>query len=596
MKLTLLIFSFCLSIICLAQSGAPVSGFGTNGKVITPVGSGNDRAFDLGVQVDGKVVVLGYTESGTDRHIALVRYTNNGMLDNSFGTGGMVTTAFVGSLNHFPEVEIQADGKIIVAGQVQSSTSTDFLLVRYNSDGTLDNTFGTNGIVITPVGSAADGATDILIQPDGKVVAAGRGFFSNNDFTFVRYNTNGTLDNSFDGDGIASVSIGVASDELQAIAIQPDGKIVATGYSSITVGMSTTIDVVVVRLNADGSLDNTFDGDGKLTTQVGTTNDHAYDIVIQSDGKIVIVGNTVGFSNTDLMLLRYNSNGSLDNSFDGDGKLVIDISTQDDFRSISLQNDGKIIVGGDVLNGSEQDFAAVRINTDGSLDNSFDGDGRAFLPISNSDNKAWGMALTTGRIYIAGHTAMNGTEDFVIAALNNDASPLPLRLLSFTGSANAGEAKLEWRLSGDLHGSTISLQKSLDGQNFLTVKDQATASSVTVFIDRNFTGSKNYYRLKITEKDGSVTYSNILMLRTAADQSLKVYPNPAKGSLFVQISSAGRSDIRLINPSGTLVKSHIINSVPNSTHMIDISGLQKGLYILTINAAERVITQSVMVE
>ena len=600
---SILLFLFTLiSLVCLSQPGSTVTGFGSNGKVITPVSSGTDHMLGLAVQPDGKIIAVGVTASGSENHLALIRYNTDGSLDNTFGASGIVTTAFAGSNNSFAELVLQPDGKIIVAGHTQSSTSTDFLLLRFLPNGTLDNTFDGDGIVITPAGTAGDYAVDVALQPDGKIVAGGRGFFSNIDFAIVRYNTDGSLDNTFDSDGIAYVTIGIAADDLQAIAIQPDGKIVAVGYSSITEGMSTSIDVVVVRLNADGMLDNSFSGDGKLTTAVGTSNDNAYDVAIQPDGKIVLVGSTAGFLNYDIMLIRYNADGSLDNSFDSDGKLVIDLTTQDHFRNIALQNDGKIVVSGDVGPDiiQDQQFAVVRINSNGTLDNSFGSNGSATMSVSSiSANKAGAMAVTNDRIYVGGYTAANGNDDFVITAFNNNASALSVKLLAFNGSQSNGTAILDWKISGDLYGSTIELQKANDGKEFNTITQYSINNSATesgyTYDDNNFAGVA-YYRLRILEKTGTVIYSKVLILGKPNAVALSIYPNPAKGNIFLRTSSEGKLDVRLMNSSGKQMKAFAIQALPNSVNMLDVSGISKGMYILVIHSIGGITTLPVILE
>lgn len=182
--------------------------------------------------------------------------------------------------------------------------------------GDLDSSFGTSGIVITTIPDATlNEATDIIVQPDGKMVVSafangGSGF----DVVLARYNPNGTLDTSFSGDGIATTPFGNEFELARAIARQPDGKILAAGR----VGASPSR-FLVLRYNADGTLDTTFDDDGIVATTV-LQNADAQSIAIQSDGKIVVAGNAVNSSNEDFFaVVRYNSDGSFDNSFNGTG-------------------------------------------------------------------------------------------------------------------------------------------------------------------------------------------------------------------------------------------------------------------------------------
>jgi uncharacterized delta-60 repeat protein len=250
----------------------------------------------------------------------------------------------------------------------------------YSQPGSLDLSFGSNGKVVTAIGSGYDYGYSAAIQSDGKIVVAGYRYNgSNDDFALVRYNADGSLDNTFDSDGKVTTAIGSGSEEGFSVAIQIDGKIVVAGYSY----NGLNHDFALVRYNADGSPDNTFDSDGKVTTAIGSGNDIAYSVAIQSDGKIVVAGESPNGSDDDFALVRYNTDGSLDNTFDSDGKVTTAIgSSTDDGQSVAIQSDGKILVAGYSYNGSNGDFALVRYNADGSLDNTFDSDGKGNVQLT----------------------------------------------------------------------------------------------------------------------------------------------------------------------------------------------------------------------
>jgi uncharacterized delta-60 repeat protein len=222
--------------------------FGTNGKVTTSIGSGSvyDYAYALGIQPVGmsdvKIVVAGYSSNGSKYNFALVMYNTDGSLDTGFGAAltGIVTTSIGSSYDAAHALGIQSDGtsdfKIVVAGSSANGSKYNFALVRYNKDGSLDTTFGNNGIVTTPIGSNFDAAYALGIQPaDGSIVAAGySGNGSNYDFALVKYNTNGSLDTGFGAGGIVTTPIGNDDDKAFALGIQPaDGRIVVAGYSLI---------------------------------------------------------------------------------------------------------------------------------------------------------------------------------------------------------------------------------------------------------------------------------------------------------------------------------------------------------------------------
>ncbi|MCP4382263.1 MAG: hypothetical protein GY798_12765, partial [Hyphomicrobiales bacterium] len=248
----------------------------------------------------------------------------------------------------------------------------DFALVRYDTDGSLDTTFGGgDGTLTTAVGSGSDTGCSATVQSEGKILVAGLSHNgSDNDFALTRYNADGSLDTSLDGDGMLTTAIGSGNDVGYSVTVQDDGKILVAG-SSATGGSDN--DFALIRYNADGSLDTSFDGDGMVTTNFGLTGDYGYSVTVQSDGRILVAGNSHNGSDRDFALTRYNTDGSLDTSFDTDGKLTTDFGSGDDNGvSVTVQSDGKILAAGYSWNGSNYDFALTRYNADGSLDTSFD--------------------------------------------------------------------------------------------------------------------------------------------------------------------------------------------------------------------------------
>ncbi len=225
-------------------NGSLDTSFDTDGKVTTPVVPGNsDYAYALAIQDDGKIVAAGYTSDGLDADFALVRYNTDGSLDTSFHTDGIVTTDIGADIDIASAVSIQDDGKIVAGGSSWNGTDDDFALVRYNTNGSLDTGFHTDGIVTTDMGTGNDLAYALAIQDDGKIVAAGSSWNgADNDFALIRYNTDGSLDTTFHTDGIVITEVGTDDDVAYALAIQADGKIVAAGSSS-----NTSDDFALVR-------------------------------------------------------------------------------------------------------------------------------------------------------------------------------------------------------------------------------------------------------------------------------------------------------------------------------------------------------------
>jgi uncharacterized delta-60 repeat protein len=335
--------------------GAPATSFGTGGVVKTDFGPGDDRANAMVAQPDGKYVLAGAAASG-DEDIALARYNADGSPDSTFGVGGKVTTDIAGGNDEAYALVRQSDGKLVVAGSAFTGGHEKFVLVRYNADGSPDTTFGTNGIVTTAIGSAAV-ARAVVVQSDGYLIAAGTATFgSNDDFALVRYDSFGTPDPLWGGGGIVTNPIGPGDDRANALVLQKNGKAIAAGSTF----NGSDDDFALVRYNTDGSLDSTFGGDGIVTTSLGPGNDEAHALVLQINQKPVAVGTTWNGSNMDFALARYDTNGSPNSEFGSNGKAVQPVGTGDDELFAAVENVSYLLVGGFTSNGSNDDFVLGR--------------------------------------------------------------------------------------------------------------------------------------------------------------------------------------------------------------------------------------------
>ena len=345
-------------------NGSLDSSFGNVGRVLTPIGNSQDFGRGVAVQQDGKIVVVGDANNGADNDLALVRYQADGNLDPSFGNGGKVTTTILSNSGEIGRsVAVQPDGKILVAGHTDNGAVKDsFALVRYMSNGSLDNGFGSGGKVTTSIGSGDDHGYRVLVQSDGKILVAGDSEIGGNrDFALVRYHPNGTLDTSFGNNGKVVTSIGLGDDGAQALAVQGDGKIVLAGFAAN--GNSDDFDFALVRYLADGSIDPTFGTGGKVVTDIaGGSDDTGNGLTVLPGGRILVVGSSGrDGSNYDFALAQYLADGSLDTTFGSGGKMLTPVGTSDDFGwSVAVQSDGNFVVGGDSRNGSNYEFALVR--------------------------------------------------------------------------------------------------------------------------------------------------------------------------------------------------------------------------------------------
>ena len=347
---------------------------------------------------DGKLVVAGLS-SCSGRSFALARYTAAGTLDRSFGTGGKVLTRFgAQSFAAARSLAIQRDGKIVAAGYAQGS---GFVIARYTVAGKLDRTFGRSGKVLTGFGSRSERSSvlAVAIQADGKVVAVGN---SSGRFALARYTLRGSLDRSFGRGGMVVTDFGARNSAgANAVAIQPDGKIVVAGDRAQQ-------NFALARYNADGTLDRSFGSAGRVVTKVGDGN-YASALVVQPDGRLVAAG---AADRTVVALVRYRADGTLDPSF-GDGGTVVTTAARG--SGLAIQRDRKLVTVGTGRGRSGRNvFVLARFLEDGSFDASF-GRGGKLLTAFPFPRKAVANAVVVradGRIVVAGRV---GGRDFGLA-------------------------------------------------------------------------------------------------------------------------------------------------------------------------------------
>ena len=329
------------------------SAFGSGGTQTTTIG-GQSESYAVAVQPDGKIILAGSAYGGIT--FAVARYNPDGTPDLTFGVGGAETTS-IGDEGAARAMAVQPDGKIVSAGY--GGDGDEFAAVRYNPDATLDESFGSGGRLTTAIGEFS-GAYAVAIQPDGKILLAGETDILDNgdhDFALLRYDSEGSLDPTFGTGGVQTTAIGSgdAEDAAKAIAILPDGKILLGGYTA-----GDDEDFALARYNPDGSLDTGFGTGGKQTTEVGTGDDAANAMAVQPDGKIILGGYTTG-ANRDFALVRYEPDGSLDTGFGTGGKRATAVGTGDDAAlAMAVQSDHKILLAGYSNPVDGPDFAAVR--------------------------------------------------------------------------------------------------------------------------------------------------------------------------------------------------------------------------------------------
>lgn len=422
----LLFSALCFTMVLVSAADSDLDpAFDGDGIVITDQGE-FEQINDIAIQPDGKIVAAGHAgifHGSTQEPLSMrvVRYNNDGSLDSTFGSGGIVTTS-IGTYAKAWTVALQADGKILVAGRSGTVFQSDFTLVRYNPNGSLDNTFGNAGIVTTSFGAFAQ-IVDLAVQSDGKIVATGDApglgmSVSLTIFTVARYNTDGSLDATFDGDGVSqAVPSGFPLSPAivpQAIAVQVDQKIAVAGVCLF----DTTLKFCVSRYNADGLLDNTFDGDGLVVTEFDSSlGAFANAISVQPDGKLVTGGqNFPPAGGVIPALARYNTDGSLDNSFDGDGRVTTENSLQFEPEALALQSNGKMVIAGRSFPFFDSAVTVFRYDSDGSIDETFGNSGIVTTSVGTVHSAAAAVAVQAdGRIVAGGYGNFTANEEAIFS-------------------------------------------------------------------------------------------------------------------------------------------------------------------------------------
>ncbi|MEN3332374.1 MAG: hypothetical protein V7641_1739 [Blastocatellia bacterium] len=411
------VLSLLSSIPVDAGSGDLDPRFGDGGKVLTDFFGNAAEANALAVQRDGKMVAAGSARRAfLDFDFALARHNTDGSLDETFGAGGKVVTDFFGGNDYIYNLAIQPDGKIVAAGSAaHDAVNSDFALARYNPDGSLDETFGTGGKLSLDFFNNTDEAHGLLLQPDGKIVIGGNtnGTGIGLSVALARYNPDGSLDATFGAGGKVIVNRAVIQQSLTDLALQADGKIVAVGWHRP--GKHSSF--LLLRFTADGALDSGFGSGGEVTTEFLDRDPAATAVAMQLDGRIV-VGGTAQLSSGPYVfeLARYNSDGSLDATFGADGKVTTSyFPLSIDLINLLLQADGRLLAVGVAVR-SHSDFAIMRYNHDGSLDDSFGNGGLVTTDFGGQFESASAAAFQpNGRLIVAGTVLLPAGSDMALA-------------------------------------------------------------------------------------------------------------------------------------------------------------------------------------
>ncbi|MCY7411165.1 MAG: T9SS type A sorting domain-containing protein [Chitinophagales bacterium] len=408
----LIVFQFDFNF-SFGQAGKLDLSFGLNGKVITDINNGSDEgAQDVAIQADGKIVVVGWTYKLDTGKFAIARYNTDGSPDSSFGTNGIVISAIAFGTLGANAVAIQKDDKILVAGSADIdpgiNNTFEFAVTRYLTDGKIDSSFGINGLLLIINVSGNSGVCfSIAIQPDDKIVLAG------SNFTIVRLNPDGSFDDSFGIEG-ETIDLNLPASAF-SVVVQPDGKIVAGGTIHDTIKMEDH--VVIVRYNADGSIDNSFGINGISIAEFKAEGDGK--LALQLDEKILAANASwnATTATADFAVLRYNVNGTPDSSFGTNGLVTTASGIEAVATSILVQPDQKIVVAGESEFGIKRAFEIMRYQVNGNLDSTFGTAGKTKTDVGTYEDYGNAIAMqSNGEIVMVGITS----SDFGIVRYMND--------------------------------------------------------------------------------------------------------------------------------------------------------------------------------
>ncbi len=387
--------------------------FGGVGWVSPDLGT-NATARAVLVDPDGRIVIAGHTHGASGHRIALVRYLPDGSADSTFGDGGVVVTAVPAHAEATAIVRL-ADGRLLVAGYGAGGATDDFVLARFEPDGTLDATFGSGGVVITPLSPSYDQAFGLSVLPDGRAIVAGWSMVPESRFAASRHLADGSLDPTFAG-GFVVVDFPGGASAAYGVVAEDDGAIVLAGSASP--GPNTSF--ALARLEADGTLDATFGDGGRVITSLASSVDWPAAIALASDGRILSGGGTSNGVEYGFALTRHDAHGMPDPTFGDGGKVVTVFGDASILTGLAMQDEGTFVASGTVYDDGHGRFALARYRDDGSLDPTFGAGGLVTTEIASGPVSARALLQQRdGKLVVLG-SAFDGTSDFAFARYDRE--------------------------------------------------------------------------------------------------------------------------------------------------------------------------------
>ncbi len=580
----------------LAQPGTKDTRFGVNGIFY-------DSQYTLSrsslLLKDGKILLGGTGSDGVSSGFFLMRLTNDGNVDSVFGKNGR-TAVDVANYNRPQSLAIQPDGKFIAAGYSYINFVRDddfnivynmnFNLVRFLSDGNVDSSFGENGIVQTDFGAVEEAYT-VAVQTDGKILVGGStGALppgqNSPKFLLVRYLNNGQVDSLFGIDGRVTTIFNNSTDDIiKKILLLSDGGIIVCGTINGATGIFDSGDFALAKYLPNGDLDESFGIGGKVTTRMNSTGSLLKDAVLLKDGKILTVGvtNYGNEAKKRTVLVQYNSDGSLDESFGRGGKQEVTFSEgSSEGTAVQVQENGKIVFSAFIYKNLLTWFGVVRCNVNGSLDSSFGTDAKIIEDIGFEEFPRGILIQNDGKIIITGYVFEDVYHIFVARYYGDPTHPL------FTKIRRWIRRHILNFIDVNGTASYYVVEQQNSGGNFMPVARIAASKSNTYSYDLNNITTANTnanFRIKAVYADGVVAYSDAIQLSALqADTKVSISPNPASSIIQIALKENALQDgtIYIYDAMGTLVKTQ---SFAKQTKIsINISSLQRGHYWVVVNS------------
>jgi uncharacterized delta-60 repeat protein len=610
MKNLYFLSAFCFFFLVLnAQPGTLDKSFGNQGKVATLLAGGYDELYKTAIQKDNKIVVAGLLHAST-RQLLVIRYLENGLIDSSFGVNGYLFLSDGPSLWSCC-LTIQSDGKILVGGTTFFDAFT--VLYRFLPNGELDKSFGNDGIVLNDLGGKS-GATDIACLSDGKIITGGTfSYFNDETFGFyafaARFNTNGSLDSSFGIDGKCLFDKNKTGPQalITSMDVGNKGQIVLAGNNGK--GISASSKIFVAMITPDGKIDSSFSNDGFTYTDINNDGETAEDVELLVDGKIIVAGasDISGFNGAKahIALVKYNTDGSYDESFGKQGKVQELVNEQSYGYSMRIQDNNKIIVGGySVQLNDSYDFVIARFQSTGLLDSSFGINGFAVTDMGDNEKGKSLIIQKDGKIILGGapNLLTEGKSGILLARYLGDSThPLITKIktwirrhiLNFTdNNPNTAYYAIEQQTSsgaykqiGIVNNETVNVNNTPLGAG---VSYSFALPSVPAVL-RDQLSSVNY-RVKAVNKDGSFSYSNMVADNEPQTtnyklQTITITPNPATNFITISgLDATKKYEVRILNKEGKEVAKKMASSCSN--FKFDIVNLYIGIYFIEAKDSE----------